>query len=143
MSTIQTTWHEKPTTSGYQDARIIISYIVSDVCGDNLYIFCSPCPPCMQAYKVQEKQKVSFPTPYCFVCLGGRWIDCATLVFPLRLPRRRYQASLRNKLLRNIFCPPCPHCMQAYKVQEKQKVSFPTPYCFVCLGGRWDSNPRP
>ena len=29
------------------------------------------------------------------------------------------------------------------RCKKNKKVSFPTPYCYVCLGGRWDSNPRP
>ena len=51
-------------------------------------------------------------------------IDCATLVFPLRLPRRRYQASLRNKLLRNIFCPPCPIVCKHTGCKKNKRCRF-------------------
>ena len=48
-------------------------------------------------------------------------IDFVALLFPYSLPRRRYQASLRNKLLRNIFCPPCPPLYASIQGARKTK----------------------
>ena len=61
----------------------------------------------MDCMKQKNQSELAYLTDFLLLRVEDG-IDCATLVFPLRLPRRRYQASLRNKLLRNIFCPPCP-----------------------------------
>ena len=79
---------------------------------------------------------------------GGRWdwLRCILhRLTPIPTARRRGASKLlRKKLLHSLLCFPMPMPTNKFVAWHKKnkKMSYDI-FLLRCLGGRWDSNPRP